>query len=352
VIDYYKILGIQDNADDDTIKKAYRVNAKKYHPDRNKEEGSEEKFKQIAEAYEVLSNPEKKRKYDITKGMGGNGGFDDIFNRFNQKWQNQQDPFASHYNPFGQTHQSNVKGSSLNITLQITLDDILKGVDKRIKLKRNKKCSSCDGTGADGGTSFQTCGNCNGSGFFTVNQNRGYVQINSVQECGSCKGTGKVVLENCITCFGGGVKSIEDVVDIKIPAGASDGMQFVVEGKGNDPRGPGKAGDLFIKIREIQDPEFIRRGIDLITSKEISFIDAILGTNVDVDMPTGESVKAVVDPGTVSGTVLKFSNKGVPNIGYGNKGDFLVELHIKVPKDLNEEEKEFCESLKNLDIFK
>ena len=348
---YYKILGLSEDADVDSIKKAYRDLAKKYHPDKNKEAGAEDKFKEISEAYEHLGDPAKKQRYDNSRKFGGD--FSDLFGGFYQNRQNQSyDPFAAHYGAYTQqNHKPQTKGTSLNITLQITLNEVLNGIEKRIKIKRDKKCKSCQGTGADGGSSFQSCGSCNGSGYFTINQNRGFVQINSVQVCSSCKGSGKVVLESCLDCSTSGLKKEEEIVDIKIPAGASDGMQFVIEGKGDESRDGGKSGDLFVKIKESPDPFFIRKGIDLITSKQITFIEAVLGTNIDVLLPNGESVTTVVDPGTVPGTVLKFSQKGIPNMGYGGKGDFLVELNVKIPNNLTDEQKEWLESQINNEIF-
>ncbi len=348
---YYKILGVSEDADTDTIKKAYRDLAKKYHPDKNKESGAEERFKEISEAYEHLGDPTKKNKYDNSRKFGGD--FSDLFGGFYQNRQNQQyDPFAAHYGAYNQQpHKPQTKGTSLNITLQITLNEVLNGIEKKIKIKRDKNCKSCRGTGAEGGSSFQTCANCSGSGYFTINQNRGFVQINSVQVCGGCKGTGKVVLENCLDCSGKGLRKDEEIVEIKIPAGSSDGMQFVIEGKGDESRDGGKSGDLFVKIKETPDPVFIRKGIDLITSKQITFIDAVLGTNIDVIMPNGETVTTVVDPGTVPGTVLKFAQKGIPNMGYGGKGNFLVELNVKIPNELSEEQKGWLELQKNNEIF-
>jgi molecular chaperone DnaJ len=340
--DYYQILGVPETADNDQIKKAYRDLAKKFHPDRNKEQGAEENFKKISEAYENLSDPERRKRYDFSR-KGGNP-LQDMFNGFN--WGN---PFTS--GPFGGNPQNFTKGTSLNINLQIGLNEILNGIEKKIKIKRSKKCSPCQGTGAYDSTSFISCGQCSGSGFITINKTNGFVQVNSVQTCPSCSGSGRVVLENCHTCFGSGLKDTEDIVDIKIPAGASDGMQFVVEGKGNECKGNGRNGDLFIKVKEIQDHSFVRRGIDLISSRTISFIDASLGTNIDVEMPNGEKLKAVVDPGTIPGTVLRFSQKGIPNMGFGNIGDFLIELNVKIPENLTEEQKQFLLELKDNEIF-
>jgi len=343
--DYYKILGVQENADQESIKKAYRANALKYHPDKNQgNKEAEEKFKDLAEAYEHLSNPEKRKAYDSSKRFGGrandffNQGFDEFVNR---------SPFGTGFN--GPNRQ---KGESLSITLHINLREILKGVEKKIRIKREKRCNSCQGNGSEGGTSFQTCGTCNGSGMTTVVKSNGFVQVNSVNVCYSCSGTGKVILENCLDCFGKGLKKIEDTVDVNIPPGALDGMQFMVDSKGDESRFGGKNGDLIVRIKEMPDPKFIRKGIDLISFREITFIDAILGSTIEVNLPSGENVKSIVEPGTIPGTVLKFASKGIPNIGYGGIGNFLVELNIKVPKNLNDEQKELLENLKENDIFK
>jgi molecular chaperone DnaJ len=337
---YYKILEVEENSDQETIKKSYRKLAVKFHPDRNKESGAEEKFKKIAEAYNTLGDKEKRKKYDVERM---NKSFYEPFSGFS----NARDfgGFSTWGNP------SPSKGTSLNITIQLNLQDVLNGVEKKIKIKRNKRCKPCSGTGAEGGKSFQTCGLCKGSGFVSVFQMRGYAQMNSVQSCNSCNGTGRVILENCFICYGRGLSSEEDVVEIKIPPGASDGMQFVVEGKGDESNLGGRNGDLYIKIKEIMDPRFFRKGIDLVSIKEISFVEAVLGTNKEIQLPSGEIVKAVIEPGTIPGTVLKFSQKGIPNMGFGGRGDFLVEVTIRIPKNLSQEERNAVESLISFEKF-
>jgi molecular chaperone DnaJ len=352
--DHYKILGVQNDADSDTIKKAYRTMAKKYHPDKNSgDKNAEEMFKKISSAYDILGDENKKAKYDASKNpyQGFNFHTRDPFQNFNRR-SSGNSAWDSHYNPgFDYNQAPKPKGTSLNITLTLSLEDILNGVSKKIKLKRDKTCTSCKGNGADQGISLQQCGTCNGIGYHNITQNRGFVTMNTVQLCGVCQGSGKVVLEICFPCVGRGVKQEEDVIDVSIPAGASEGVQFDIKGKGNESKGGGESGDLFIKIKESIPKEFIRRGIDLLSMKQITFIDAVLGTNIDVELPSGDVVKAVVDPGTVPGTVLKFNSKGIPNLGYGGIGDFLVELNVKIPSITNEEDKKILNELKEKEIF-
>ena len=342
---YYKILGVQDNADQEAIKRAYRSMAKKYHPDKNKDVGAEEQFKKITVAYENIWDPEKRKEYDRKRKFGDHlfSGFDNFDN-----W-NFKDPFASHYNP---GTPQDPKGTHISITLKVTLEDVMNGVIKKIKLKRNKKCNSCKATGSEGGSSFQNCGTCNGSGYVTMNRMNGFIQINSVTSCVSCNGTGKSILEYCLSCLGKGLLSEEDIIEINIPAGSSDGMQFVVANKGNDGTGNGLPGDLYVKIQEVPNDRFVRRGTDLIESREITFIDAVLGKNIDVVMPDGENLKAIISPGTIPGTILKFSQRGIPNLGYGGRGDFLIEINVKIPSNLSKDEIEFMEELRNYDMFK
>lgn len=345
--DYYEILGLSNSATEDEIKKTYRSLAKKYHPDKNKEAGAEEKFKKITEAYEVLGDKNKRAEYDrksqFQSAFGGFspfGGFD-------------TDPYFDYRTRQNSRQRTPVKGTSLNISMKVTLMEVLKGVEKKIKIKRDVKCSPCKGTGAEGANSFMNCSVCSGSGFVNTTRINGFIQMQSVVQCNNCSGTGSVVLENCLSCSGKGLSPVEDIIDIKIPAGASDGMQFTVTQKGNESKSGGPNGDLLIRIVEIPDPKFIRKGIDLISTREITFIDAVLGTNINVDLPDGSSVMAVVDSGTIPGTVLRFAQKGIPNLGYGGKGDFLVELNIKIPTNLSEEQKEFLNELKihQEDIF-
>lgn len=345
--DYYKILGVEKSSPDDVIKKAYRKLALKYHPDKNPTKEAEEKFKEISEAYDTLSDPKKRTKYDHQGKMnnffgGSNSPYEDMFAGFGN---------------FGgggfQGFNNQVKnGSSLTITLKAGLNEILNGIQKKIKIKRDIRCKPCHGTGSEGASSYQTCGICNGNGYINLSKMRGHVSINTIESCADCSGTGRVILESCIDCMGKGVTKGEDIIDVNIPAGVSDGMKFVLENKGNDGKDGGKPGDLFVKIKEIKDHGFQRNGIDLKSEVTIPFLDSVLGSKILVELPRGEMVRATIDPGTSPGTILRFSGKGIPNIGYGGIGDFLVEVSIKIPKDLSDEDKEFLNELREKDIFK
>jgi molecular chaperone DnaJ len=333
--DYYRILEVEKNATDEEIKKSYRKLALKYHPD--KSPGTEDKFKEVAEAYEVLSNSEKRRKYDnpIPQFEGGfQTVYDDLFNQWNSR-----------------NSRIRTKGKSLSIYVQLTLDDSIRGVSKKIKLKRKLRCKPCEGNGSLGGTSFQSCGECGGKGIVDSYTTRGFVQMIQTIPCPRCSGKGKVILEYCDTCFGGGLSDLEDIVDINIPTGAVEGMQYQIQGKGNEDPNGGQNGDLIVNIREIKDPRFQRIGNNIQTSKTISFIDACLGTTLDVELPLDEKATISVDPGTKSGTILKFTGKGIPYAGVGIKGDFLVDVKIHVPENLTVEQKEILKKLKQIDFI-
>jgi len=335
---YYEILGVQKNATDDELKKAYRKLALQYHPDKNP--GTEDKFKEVAEAYETLSNPEKRKKYDnpLRGFSGGFEGFDSAYSDLFNQWNSRNSKIRS-------------KGQSLSIYIQLGIDDSITGISKKIRLKRKVRCKPCGGNGSLNGSSFQSCGECNGRGMVDAYSNRGFVQMIQTVACPKCQGKGKVILEGCDTCLSSGLADMEDVIEVNIPAGAVEGMQFQVHGKGNeDPMG-GDNGDLIVNVRELKDARFQRIGNNIQTSKIISFIDACVGTTLDVELPLNEKATISVDPGTKSGTILKFTGKGIPHLGIGIKGDFLVEVKIHVPDNLSDGQKEILEKLKQIDFI-
>lgn len=346
--DYYKILGVERDATPDEIKKAYRKMAMKYHPDKNDgDTESEAKFKEAAEAYDILSTPDKKSNYDRYGSNGPTGGYNGGFGGFNMDdiFSNFGDIFGGAFNQRygGQKPQS--KGSNLRIKVSLTIDEILKGTNKKIRYKRQDKCDTCSGKG---GTDVRTCLPCNGSGHRTVVQNTPFGQIRQTATCPDCGGSGQQVHNKCRDCKGDGTILREQTVDVDIPAGVSNGMQMNMPGYGNHIRN-GVAGDLHIVVEEIRDNSFVREGNNIIVEKTISVIDAIIGTNLKVSTPHGE-IPITIEPGTEHGKVIRISGRGVPDIQLG-MGDLFIKISIKIPKKIELDEQHALEKLKNSKNF-
>jgi molecular chaperone DnaJ len=357
--DYYEILGVQKNASKDEIKKAYRKQALKFHPDKNLgDKSSEEKFKEAAEAYEVLSNDEKKARYDRFghAGMGNSGGgfsgqgmtVEDIFSSFGDIF---GDAFGG-FGGFGSSRQSKRvnKGSNLRVKVKLNLSDISSGAEKKIKVNKYITCDACDGTGAENSKSYSTCSTCRGSGHVTRVTNTILGQMQSTSVCPYCGGEGKIITKKCQTCFGEGIVEKEEIIKINIPAGVAKGMQMTLGGKGNAPRRGGVNGDLLVVIDEEEHEELIREGNDLIYNLFISIPDAITGTQVEV--PTVDSnVKIKIEPGTQPGRILRLRGKGLPEVnGYG-RGDLLVNVNVWIPKSLGKEDLKIIEKFKDSEAF-
>lgn len=349
--DYYQILGVDKSASKDEIKKAYRKMAMKYHPDKNPDnKEAETKFKEAAEAYEVLSDDSKKSNYDRFGSAnggnpfgGGGSGFgynmDDIFSQFGDIFGN---AFGKRY---GRQNRV-VRGSDLRIRVTVSIEEILKGTSKKLKYRRKTKCNTCNGTG---GSDVKECLVCNGLGRRTVVQNTAFGQIRQETTCTDCQGSGKQVKNKCSQCHGDGVKTTEEIVEIDIPIGVSEGMQFNMRGYGNHVRN-GEPGDLIITIDELKEFYFKRENNNIIIEKEISVIDAIIGANLKVKTPHGE-MNLKIDQGTQHDTKIRFNGKGIPDMNYG-LGNLYVIVKIKVPKDINLEEKSILEKLGNSKNFK
>jgi len=367
--DYYEVLEVAKTANADEIKKAYRKAALKYHPDKNPgDKKAEEKFKEAAEAYDVLSNPDKRARYDQFghAGMGGAGGFggqgggfggfsgggftmEDIFSRFGDIFGGH---FGGHFGGFGGAAGSRInRGSDLRIKVTLTLKEIMTGATKKLKISKQVACDRCGGSGAKEKDSFRTCSTCNGQGYVTQMINTFFGRTQSTQACPACRGEGKIITAACPKCHGEGTLAGGDVIEIKIPAGVGEGMQLSVAGKGNAARHGGMNGDLLVLIQEERDPNFIRDGNDLIYNLNITVPTALLGGNVEI--PTVDShVKIRIEPGTQAGKVLRLKGKGLPDInGYG-RGDVLVVIDILVPAKLSSEEKRLVEQLGETAGFK
>lgn len=356
--DYYEVLGVSKNADAVEIKKAYRKLALKYHPDKNPgNKEAEEKFKEAAEAYDVLSNEEKRRKYDQfghaglgggASGFGGGMSMDDIFTHFG-------DIFGSFggfggFGGGGRRARRVNRGTNLRVKVKLTLEEVATGIEKKIKVKKYVACSHCHGTGAKDGSSYSTCTTCNGSGQITRVQNTILGAMQTTSTCPTCEGEGKIINEKCTHCSGEGVTLSEEVITLNIPAGVADGMQLSLSGKGNAARRGGIDGDLIVLIEEEEHPQLLRDGNDLLYNVFISFPQAVLGDSAEIPTLEGK-VKVKIEPGTQPGKILRLRGKGLPDLnGYG-KGDLLVKVSIWVPKSISKEERKVVEKLKDYEFF-
>ncbi len=349
--DFYEILGVDKSASAAEIKKAYRKKAIKYHPDKNPGDSeAEEMFKKAAEAYEVLSDPDKKARYDqfghaAFDGAGGFGGggmnMDDIFSQFGDIFGSAFGGGFGGFGGFGGGGQRRVKGSNLRIRVKLTLEEIANGVEKKIKVKRKKK--------ADGVT-YKTCGTCNGTGQVTRVTNTILGRMQTSTACNVCGGAGQVIDHRPAGADVQGLIVSEETVSIKIPAGVVDGMQLKVTGKGNDAPGNGIAGDLLVAIEEQEHTTLKREGDNIHFDLYISFSEAVLGTSKEIDTVSGK-VRIKLESGIQSGKILRLRGKGIPSInGYG-RGDLLVHVNVWTPKSLTKEQKEFFERMQSDENF-
>jgi molecular chaperone DnaJ len=365
--DYYEVLGVDKNASEEDIKKAYRKLAIKYHPDRNPgDKVAEEKFKEAAEAYSVLHDPQKRQQYDqfgFNAPGGGfgdafSGGFDinDIFNMFG-------DIFGGHtgfgggdsFGSYGRSsRQRQYRGSDLRLKVKLTLQDISTGVTKKFKVRKDVACTHCHGTGAEPGTHAETCPTCHGSGVVTRTVRSMFGMMQTQTECPTCHGEGTVIKHKCSHCNGTGVEKGEEVVEINIPAGVEEGMVVNVRGKGNAGPRNGVNGDIQVLIEEIPDPVLIRDHQDVIYNLLLDFPTAALGGEVEVPTIQGTKLKLKIEPGTQPGKSVRLRGKGLPAVsGYGSgTGDLIVNMSIFVPKTLTKEERNALEKWRESDSFK
>lgn len=361
--DYYEILEVPKSASAEEIKKAYRKKAIKFHPDKNPgDKKSEENFKEAAEAYEVLSDPDKRQRYDqfghagvgSAAGGGFNGGnmnMEDIFSHFG-------DIFGGHFGGFGGFGGSQRgggqrvrRGSDLRVKVKLTLAEIAAGVEKKIKVKKYVGCSNCNSTGAAHGSSSTTCPTCNGQGRVTRVQQTILGQMQTAAECPTCGGDGKIIKEKCVHCNGEGIVREDEVITINIPAGVMEGMQLSVSGKGNAARRGGVDGDLLVLIEEEPHSELIRDENDLIYNLLLTVPMATLGGSVEVPTVEGK-VKVTIAPGTQPGKVLRLRGKGLPSVNRYGTGDLLVNIGVYIPENLSKDEKATIEKLSKSDNVK
>ncbi len=351
--DFYEILGVDKGASADEIKKAYRKTAIKFHPDKNPDDPSaEDKFKEAAEAYEVLSDAQKRQRYDQFghQGVGGAGGFgggggmnmEDIFSQFGDIFGGGGgSPFDSFFGGGGRGGQRTRKGTNLRIKLKLTLKEIAEGVEKKIKVNRLM---------VDPDTTFKTCSACNGAGQVKRVMNTMLGQMMSTSTCPTCGGAGQTVDSRGSGSDSTGLRKQEEVISIKIPAGVAEGMQLSMSGKGNEVAG-GVPGDLLIVVEEAENDVLQRDGNNVIYDLHISFVDAALGTSVEVPTITGKA-KIKIDSGTQSGKVLRLRGKGIKSIENYGVGDQLIYINVWTPKHLSKDERAALESFRDSENFK
>ncbi len=361
--DYYEVLGVSKSSSADEIKKAYRKVAMQYHPDRNPgDKEAEEKFKEAAEAYEVLSDQDKKAKYDryghqaFGPGTGGFGGAnaEDIFSSFSDIFGD--DLFGSFFGGGGGARSRNsrpqgARGSNLRIKLKLNFEEIAKGTNKSVKVKKHVVCNSCSGSGAKDKNSVQTCGTCNGSGQVRKVTQTFLGQMQTVTTCPTCNGEGIIITAKCGSCKGEGRVYGEETISIDIPAGVQEGMQLSMSGKGNAGERGGRAGDLLIIIEEEKHPELHRDGLNVAYDLHISFPDAVFGTQVEVPTIDGRA-KIKIPAGTQSGKIFRLKGKGFPEVQGYQKGDQLIHVNIWTPQQVSSDEKATLEKLANSNNFK
>ena len=363
--DYYEVLGVDKNASEEDIKKAYRKIAIKYHPDRNPgNKEAEEKFKEAAEAYDVLHDPKKRQQYDqfgfdAPGGFGGfsSGGFtmDDIFSMFGSVFEGGGfGGFGGFGGSRGGTSQRKYRGGDLRLKVKLNLQEVSTGVTKKFRVKKDIACPHCHGTGADAGSAPETCSTCHGTGYTVQTKQTLFGIMQTQGPCPTCHGEGTIIKNKCKECGGDGVIKGEEVVEVKIPAGVADGMVLTMQGKGNAGPHNGIAGDIQVFISEEENDTFIRQDNDLIYNLLLDFPTAALGGEVKIPTVEGKSLKINLEPGIQPGTTKRLRGKGLPAVqGYGRgTGDIIVNISVYVPKTLSKEEKEALQKMQHSDNFK
>ncbi len=364
--DYYEVLGVAKNADDDTLKKAYRKLAMQFHPDRNPDnKEAEDKFKEAAEAYEVLSDKDKRARYDrlghagVDPNMGGGGygggNMEDIFSQFGDIFGDGGSPFEQFFGGNqrrggGGQRQQGQRGTDLRIKVKLTLEEIAKGVTKKIKVKKQVTCNSCAGSGAKDRNSVNTCRTCQGSGYVRQVRNTFLGQMQTTGPCPTCNGSGQQITSHCGTCRGDGYTMGEDTIEIQIPAGVAEGMELSVSGKGNAGKQGGAAGNLRVYVEEEVHEHFQRDGNNVMYELFVNMADAALGTQAEVPALDGK-VRIKIPAGTQSGKIFRLQGKGLPAVQSYEVGDQLIHVNIWTPKQVTEEERVLLEKLRTMPNF-
>jgi molecular chaperone DnaJ len=362
--DYYEVLGVNRNATKDEIKKAYRKLAMQFHPDRNPaNKESEEKFKEAAEAYEILSHDDKRNNYDRFghEGVRGNGfgsnGFssvNDIFSHFSDIFGGSSifdEFFGGSQRGRSRRRGSGTPGSDMRVTLKLTLEEIATGTSKKIKIKKQVKCNECNGTGAQAGTSLKTCPVCNGAGEIKTVSRSVFGQFVNITACHNCNGEGQVIGSPCRKCSGDGRVQDDATINIEVPAGVQDGNYMTLRGEGNTGKRGGQSGDVIVVFQELPHENFIRENDDIIYNLFVTFPQAALGAEVEVPTLTGKAMLKI-DPGTQPGKMLKMKAKGIRHLNYSGSGDQIVRVNVAIPQKLSSKEKDIIKQLSEMPNIK
>jgi len=358
-LDYYDVLGVSKDASEDEIKKAYRKKAMKFHPDRNSDDPeAERKFKEASEAYEVLGDEQKRQRYDQFghRGVNGGGGaagfedigFEDIFSRFSDIFGGD---FGGGRSRSRGRRSSGQPGSDMKLRIELSLEEIAFGTEKKLKVKKQIKCDECNGTGAESEEDFEMCGTCNGTGEVRQVRKTMLGQMVNVQPCPECRGEGRIIRNKCSKCHGEGRYRGEKTVKVNVPSGVSEGNYITLRGKGNAGKRGGEAGSLVVLIEEKEHKHFERDGNDIYYDLVLSMPDAVLGTEVKVPTLKGKA-KINIEPGIQPGKLLRMSEKGIHGLNRSGIGDQYVRVNVYIPKDLSDEEREHVEALRGNDHFK
>ena len=364
--DYYEVLGVDKNANESELKKAYRKLAMKYHPDRNKGDAqAERKFKEASEAYDVLRDPQKRQRYDQFGHSGLNGGgfgeasdfgnadFEDIFSRFSDIFGSDifgGDPFGGGRSRSRRSRGTGRPGSDMKLRVALTLEEIAEGVEKTLKVKKQIKCDSCNGTGAETESDFETCPHCNGMGEVRQVSRTMFGQFVNVQPCHHCQGEGRIIRNKCTKCHGEGRYRSDEKIKVNIPSGVANGNYITLRRQGNAGIRGGDPGDLIVLIEEKEHEQFERDGNDIYYDLMISIPDAVLGTEVEVPTLKGKA-KVRIEPGTQPGKLLRMKGRGIKGLNNTGTGDQFIKLNVYIPKDLTKDERKHVEALRGEEHF-